>query len=123
MMAIKPIWLSIPILNTLQQIFLKLSAEQATGSDGHWLEQLLSSHWFLAALVAEIVCFVIWTTVLAELDLSKAFPLSAISYVFIMCTAWFLFGEPASTSQIVGSSAILLGISLIATAGSRSGST
>lgn len=120
MMEIKPIWLSVPVLNTLQQIFLKRSAEQTTGSDGQWLELLMYSHWFLAALIAEIVCFIIWTTVLAELDLSKAFPLSAISYVFVMGVAWSLFGEPVSLSQLIGSSGILLGIWLIVTAGSSS---
>ncbi|MDR7147596.1 EamA family transporter [Rhizobium sp. BE258] len=116
MSAIRPVWLAVPLLNTAQQILLKRSAEEAGGGHGEWLVQILSSHWFLAAIVAEVACFVIWMTVLSELDVSKAFPLSAISYVFIMSIAWFVFGEPLPLLQLAGSGLILIGIWCIATA-------
>ncbi len=115
-------WLAIPALNTLQQLFLKLGASDAgssvAGSD--WLGNLLVSPWFAAAVAAEIVCFVIWMTVLAELDLSLAFPLSAASYVFIMLMAWLAFGERLDRRELVGSLFILAGIWCLVTAKSAS---
>jgi drug/metabolite transporter (DMT)-like permease len=116
MNAIRPVWLAVPLLNTAQQILLKRGAEEAAGGHGDWLLQILSSHWFLAAIAAEIACFAIWMMVLSELDISKAFPLSAISYVFIMAVAWFAFGEPLPPLQLAGSGLILIGIWCIATA-------
>jgi drug/metabolite transporter (DMT)-like permease len=114
--SIRPIWLLVPLLNTVQQILLKRSADDVGGAGGNWFVPILSSHWFQAAVIAEIACFTIWMTVLSELDLSKAFPLSALSYVFIMAVAWLAFGEPLPLLQLVGSGLILIGIGCIATA-------
>lgn len=111
-------WLAIPALNTLQQLFLKLGASDAVspGVGNNWLGSLLASPWFAAAVLAEIVCFVLWMTVLAELDLSLAFPLSAASYVLVMLMAWGLFGEHLEGREIVGSVVLLGGIWCLATA-------
>jgi len=117
MMSMRLTWLAVPVLNTLFQIFTKLGATQLRNVEGStWLEDALTSHWILAAVVVEIVCFFIWMTVLAELDLSRAFPLSGISYVLIIATGWFAFGEPIVGLQIVGSALILAGVWLIASA-------
>ena len=108
-------WLAVPVLNTLFQFFIKLGAEQMNnGGAESWLWQALSSYWILAAIVVEIVTFFIWMNVLAELDLSRAFPLSGISYVLIIATGWFVFGERIVALQVVGSGLILLGVWLIA---------
>ncbi|MDQ0455739.1 EamA family transporter [Rhizobium paknamense] len=113
-------WTAIPALNVLQQVFLKYSAAAAPASDGaSWLMQVLGSPWFLAAIAAEAACFLVWMTVLSELDLAKAFPLSAISYVLVMAAAWLLFGERVLPLQILGSGLILAGIFCIATAGRK----
>jgi multidrug transporter EmrE-like cation transporter len=109
-------WFAVPVLNTLFQIFIKRAAEQLDPSAAwrDWLPQALVSHWILAAIVVEIVCFAIWMTVLAELDLGKAFPLSGISYVLVIAIGWFVFGEPVVALQLVGSGLILFGVWLIA---------
>ena len=114
-------WLAVPVLNTLFQVFIKRGAEEAGNSASMtaWLEQALVSHWILAAVVVEIVCFVIWMNVLSELDLSRAFPLSGISYVLIIATGWFVFGEPVVGLQVIGSGLILTGVWLIASAGGK----
>lgn len=110
-------WLAIPVLNTLQQLFLKLGAADTTSAIGSsWFGSLLASPWFAAAVAAEIVCFVVWMTVLAELDLSLAFPLSAASYVLIMLMAWLTFGEHLGARETVGSLIILGGIWCLVTA-------
>ncbi|NEV10495.1 transporter [Rhizobium sp. SEMIA 4088] len=108
-------WLAVPVMNTLFQFFIKLGAEQMNaGRTESWLWQALSSYWILAAIAVEIVTFFIWMNVLAELDLSRAFPLSGISYVLIIATGWFVFGERVVALQVVGSGLILLGVWLIA---------
>ena len=123
MTSMRLTWLAVPVLNTLFQFFAKLGATQLGNSEGTaWLEDVLTSHWILAAVIVEIVCFFIWMTVLAELDLSKAFPLSGISYVLIIASGWLAFGEPIVGLQIIGSGLILAGVWLIAGASDKTGS-
>ncbi|WP_244480445.1 class I SAM-dependent methyltransferase [Rhizobium sp. Root1220] len=108
-------WLAVPVLNTLFQIFLKkgaLSLEGVSAGIG-WLEAF-ASYWILAAILTEILCFFIWMNILSKLELSKAFPLSGASYVLIVASGWFAFGEPILGLQIIGSGLILLGVWLIA---------
>ncbi len=113
-------WLAVPVLSTLYQVLIKLGAGQLHDAGMQaWLWQALSSPWILAAITIEIVGFFIWMSVLAELDLSRAFPLTGISYVLIVATGWFVFGERAVALQMVGSGLILTGVWLIAGAGAE----
>ena len=47
---------------------------------------------------------------------SKAFPLSAVSYILILCTGWFIFNEAILPLQLLGGTLILAGVWLIGTA-------
>ncbi|MBA8881270.1 EamA family transporter [Phyllobacterium myrsinacearum] len=118
MKPINLVWFAIPVLNTLFQVFIKLAAEQMTGLgfDVAWLVHAVTSPWMLAAIAAEVVCFVFWLQALAQLDLSKAFPLTGISYVMILATSWLVFREDITALQIIGSTLILIGVWLIGTA-------
>jgi drug/metabolite transporter (DMT)-like permease len=111
-------WLGIPVLNTLFQIFIKLASEEVKGfgSIGEWLVRAVMSPWMLGAIAIEIACFIIWMHVLSELDLSKAFPLSAISYVLVLASSWLLFNEEITALRLIGSTLILGGVWLIGTA-------
>jgi drug/metabolite transporter (DMT)-like permease len=109
-------WLAIPVLNTLFQIFIKLAADGASGHGTSWFSGSLASPWFLAAVAVEIACFLIWMQVLSELDLSKAFPLSALSYVLVLLSSWIYFHEQITALQLIGSALILGGVWLIGTA-------
>ncbi|WP_337270525.1 EamA family transporter [Oryzifoliimicrobium ureilyticus] len=117
MKHLNSLWIAIPLLNTAQQFFLKHGAEGSEGAGLNWLSQVLSSPWFIGAVIAELACFILWMRVLSEHDLAKAFPLSAISYVFIMASAWLIFGETVSAASILGSILILAGVWFIATPG------
>jgi drug/metabolite transporter (DMT)-like permease len=55
--------------------------------------------------------------VLAEMPLSAAFPLSAVSYVLIIAASALVFHEPVGLLQVVGSLAILVGVWLIGRGG------
>lgn len=110
-------WLGIPVLDMLSQLFIKLAAEHVTGSGLTWLHNTVTSPWMIAAIAVEAACFVIWMRVLAELDLSLAFPLSAISYILVIAASWLIFGESISLLQLTGSGLILAGVWLIGTAG------
>jgi multidrug transporter EmrE-like cation transporter len=109
-------WLGIPLFNTLSQIFIKLAAEHVSGTGLAWLGNTIASPWMIAAIAVEAACFAIWIRVLGELDLSRAFPLSGVSYVLILASSWLLFGEHITLLQLAGSALILAGVWLISSA-------
>jgi len=113
------LWIAIPVFNTLAQIFVKFAAEQLdqiTTTGLGWVIAAATSPWMLAAVAVEIACFFFWMKVLADFDLSKAFPISAISYVAVLAASWFWFQEPTNLLQITGSILILSGVWLVSTA-------
>lgn len=112
-------WVLLPLLVTGYQIASKRIADDARGGD--WLASILT-HPVLPVLVAlEIASFATWMYVLARMQLSEAFPLSAVSYVFVLLASWVLFGESGSVLQVVGSVAILVGVWLIGRGSGRAG--
>jgi drug/metabolite transporter (DMT)-like permease len=109
----------LPLLTLGYQIAAKISA-------AHLAEMRFDVDWLLAAarlssvqvlLVCEIASFVAWMTVLAEMPLSAAFPLSAVSYVLIIAASAVVFHEPVGLLQVAGSLAILVGVWLIGRGG------
>jgi drug/metabolite transporter (DMT)-like permease len=84
-----------------------------------WIKQAAVTPWMWAALISEAAAFVVWMRILSDHALSKAFPLSAISYLLILCIGWFFFHEAVLPLQLVGSALILAGVWLIGTANTR----
>ena len=110
-------WLGIPLLTTLSQLFIKLAAESITGSGWEWLQNTATSPWMIATVCVEAASFAIWMRILAGFDLSKAFPLSAVSYILILAASRLVFHESISPLQLFGCALILVGVWLISTAG------
>lgn len=107
---------AVPVLGAAQQLCLKLAADSTglNGTVGHWLAVLLSGPWFAAAGTAEILCFVFWMMLLAEMEISRAFPLSSASYVLTMLIGWLGFGEHLHPASLLGSCLILTGLWCVA---------
>ena len=115
------LWSLIPICNTLYQVFIKLAAHDMGGTDFGiaWLQQAAVTPWMWAALASELASFVIWIKILSDHELSKAFPLSAISYLLILSVSWFGFYETILPLQLVGGTLILAGVWMIGTANTQ----
>ncbi|TWF47400.1 permease [Neorhizobium alkalisoli] len=58
-----------------------------------------------------------WTTVLAVLPLSIAFPLMALSYACIAIAAAFLFGEMVDTRRMLGIALVAGGVVCVGVSG------
>ena len=112
------LWAPVPVCSALYQIFVKLTADHLHGVafSAGWLEQAGASPWLWAALASEVAAFLIWMQILAQHELSKAFPLTAVSYVFILAVGWFGFREEILLPQLFGGAFILCGVWLISTA-------
>lgn len=53
---------------------------------------------------------------LKELELSKAYPLMSLSFVFVSIISYFLFSESMNIYKIFGTALVLAGIVLISKA-------
>ena len=95
--------------------YLGVSLEH--GADSQSLFQVLLDSRFWGLVVIELGSFGLWMLILARLDLSKAFLLTALSYCLIMALGALLFHERLGWTGYLGSAMILGGIVLVAGAG------
>ena len=110
------LWLLFPLCCALYQLFIKLATATLPADFGvAWLWQAIVTPWIWAALLSEIASFILWMCILSSHAISKAFPLSAISYLLILCIGWFGFNETILPLQLAGILLILAGVWLIAT--------
>ncbi|CAN5425108.1 hypothetical protein BH10PSE4_BH10PSE4_09090 [soil metagenome] len=105
----------LPIISLAYQITAKASANKLAEArfDLAWLAAAARMPSVQLLVALEIAAFAAWMTVLAEMPLSAAFPLSAVSYVLIIAASAVVFHEPIGLLQVAGSLAILLGVLLI----------
>lgn len=106
---------ALPLLQTAYQVCAKEAANAmaAIPFGPEWLDALAHSPWALALLALEVAGFAAWMVVLAEMKLSAAFSLSAISYIMVVVTGWLWFDEPATATQVIGGALILGGVWVI----------
>lgn len=109
-------WILFVVLETVAQLTLKLAAVGAGTQSGmsDWFVALLSNHWFQVSIAADVVNFFIWMSILRRHDLSLAIPLSSLSYFTVVVLSTVLLHETVTAIQLLGLSAVGIGIILIA---------
>lgn len=55
----------------------------------------------------------LWLTCLTKLDLSVAYPASAVQFLLIFAGAWHFFDEPVSSVRLLGAIVVLAGVLLL----------
>lgn len=92
------------------QLMFKLSARALAGVGPRELWRLSLSPWFLTALVTYAAATVLWVWLLRELPLGRAYPLFALSFVFVPLLGGLFLGEGESVRYWVGVLVIVAGI-------------
>jgi len=106
-------------LNTAAQFLLKAgtrSLGQFQTGDRAALDFFIAAAlngYVLAGLVCYVASFGLWLAVLSRLEVSLAYPLLSIGYVFSALAAYYLFGEPLTPHKIAGIALILLGVGVL----------
>ena len=60
------------------------------------------------------LAFMVWLIVLAKAEVSYAYPMISLSYVFTAILAWHLLGEHVSVTRFLGIFVTCLGVFIIA---------
>ena len=109
-------WLLFIAVETATQICFKYAG--STLDDSHGLLGLLvrgaQTPVVLLGLVLYFVGFLIWLTILKDIDLGRAFPMTAVIYVSTLASAVILFHERLNALRIVGVLVIGLGVIMLA---------
>ena len=82
-------------------------------------QQSLQSPYLVSIVFCEVISLFLWLRVLAVMPVSRAVPITAISYVLVLMLGWFGFQEPLYPAQLIGSFFILLGVRLLSTSSCR----
>ena len=110
------------MLNAAAQILMK-TGTNAIGYFEFSMENILPIGWKLATelhIVAALFCYalsvIIWILALSRVPVSIAFPMLSMAYVVNALAAYYLLGEPFSTTKLVGMGVIILGVIIISRA-------
>ena len=100
------------------QLFMKRGVNSIGNID---LKQLFSPRIFsivfqkyvFVGIILYIMASIIWLAVLSKTELSFAYPLIGIGYIFTSVLAWFFFGEKLTLIRFLGILLICSGVYLI----------
>jgi multidrug transporter EmrE-like cation transporter len=110
------------MLNAAAQILMK----SGTNAIGHFefsaanilpIGLRLATEWhIIVALGCYVLSVVIWILALSRVPVSIAFPMLSMAYVVNAIAAYYLLGEPFSSTKLVGMGIIILGVIVISRA-------
>ncbi|MEO7007778.1 MAG: SMR family transporter [Caldimonas sp.] len=107
------------LLNAVAQLLLKAGAASVGPIAG--LASLRAASGALAshpAVLGGLVCYavsvVVWIVALSRVDVSVAYPMLSVGYVFNALFAMWLFGEVVGPQRWIGIGVILIGVTMVA---------
>ena len=108
-------WSVFLTLDTATQLAFKTASEKLEGMSFGlpFLEVALTTPAFWVAILCYIATFVVWMAVLTRMELSRAFPLTALTYVTVPALAFLFFGEHLPVLRVAGIAVIIAGVILI----------
>jgi drug/metabolite transporter (DMT)-like permease len=97
------------------QIAFKLAARHLGDGDlnAEWLAAAATSPLVWFAVLLYLTVFVLWMLILQQIDLSRAFPLTALTYVTVPAAGLLFFHESLTLVQTGGIALILVGVVLV----------
>jgi len=107
------------LLGSGGQLLLKLAANSMSNEmygRGDWVAsagRLLMNRNFLAGAVLFAGSMLLWLSVIAKMELSRAYPTVSLSYLLVFAASVIIFGETVTACKVAGLVAILLGVVLI----------
>jgi multidrug transporter EmrE-like cation transporter len=102
-------------LDTATQIAFKATSLALEGMDFGlgFVEAALSTPTLWITILCYVGTFIAWMAVLVRMDLNRAFPLTALSFVTVPILARMLFGEELPPLRVAGIGVIIAGVFLI----------
>ena len=111
----------VPVLiGVVGQILLKKGMSEVGQFDFGAISQILPQFiraflnpYVFMGFVFYFLSSLFWMIVLSKVQLSVAYPMLSLGYVFVLIASWFLFKEPVTVIRWLGVLVIMLGVTLI----------
>ena len=102
------------VLGVVGQVSLK-KGMLLSGSAGLTLGLLkvIFTPYIFLGLVLYAVAMLLWLSILSRVELSYAYPMLSLSYVFIVLASWLIFDENLSLLRLMGVFFICLGVIMV----------
>ena len=104
------------ILGVVGQLFMKQGMALVGAIQSINLQIILNiflNLWVLAGLTCYGLAMIIWLGVLAELELSLAYPMLSLGYIVVALGSWVMFDENISAIRWIGIFVIIGGVVFI----------
>jgi multidrug transporter EmrE-like cation transporter len=79
--------------------------------------RIISNGWVWGGLLSYVLSVGVWLVVLSRVDVSYAYPMVGLGYVFAAVIAWAVFHETISLTRFAGILIVCAGIYIIARTG------
>lgn len=87
----------------------------SVGGKLNFFTHLVLDPWVLSALLGGFVAVLTWTAALSKLELSRAYPFTALSFMMVLVLSGILFGEPITAAKVLGVGLVIAGLVVGAT--------
>ena len=107
------------VLNAVGQLLFKTGMNQiglfvfSPTNLYHLGFKLLTNTAIMTGLLIYVISTIVWFLVLSRADLSFAYPLISIGYIFSAISAYYFLNEPLSLMRILGTFVIIIGVVMI----------
>ena len=101
------------ILGAIAQYFLKMGVSTISEKSKILVEIIklgVTNIYLWCGLFCYGLSLLLWFYVLARMELSKAYPLVSLGYVFTLILGYFLLNEAVTVSKIIGITLIMIGV-------------
>lgn len=104
------------ILTAYSQLIIKWQVLIAGPFPDLWADQiwflfrLAVSPWIISAFLAVFLSFLAWAVALTKLDITRAYPLTTLSFVIVMLSGGLLFHESLTIPKLLGMTLIVVEI-------------
>lgn len=78
-----------------------------------WMAQALQTPIIWSAILGYAAVFCSWIFILKEMELSKAFPITSLTFITVPMLGWLIFGESIGWMRAIGILIILAGVGLL----------
>ncbi len=106
------------VLSTAGQTSLKFGLDKLTPADKTSTTSFITAAATNGLVILGLILFVgsvlVWMRVLADNELSWAYPLLGLSYVFVALSGWLIFGDRMTVMRVSGIAFVIMGAVLVA---------
>jgi multidrug transporter EmrE-like cation transporter len=92
------------------QVLRRGTLPASVGGKVSFFTNLVLDPWVLSALLGGFVAVLTWTAALSKLELSRAYPFTAVSFIMVLVLSGILFGEPITFAKILGVGLVIAGL-------------